>query len=154
MSKIIIIGEAPTPGNRQAGQALHPHLCASGRRLLDYSGWTLAEYLGRTDRRNLYPHPVDKSTPWNAAFARIAAQVDARSIPLGGTVILLGHRVAEAFGYVHASVLTGFLPLDGGLFGRHVAVVPHPSGRSRYWNNPANRDAARAFLRAVMDRRP
>jgi uracil-DNA glycosylase len=69
-------------------------------------------------------------------------------------VIHQGHRVAEAIGYVHASVLAGCLRMGGGLSGRHVAVVPHPSGRNRYWNNPANRDAARVFLRIMMDRRP
>ncbi len=28
--------------------------------------------------------------------------------------------------------------------------MPHPSGRSRYWNDPANRDAAAEFLRAAL----
>ena len=51
---------------------------------------------------------------------------------------LLGHRAAW---YEWVEVAGG-----------RVAVVPHPSGRSRYWNDPANRDAAAEFLCAALPR--
>jgi uracil-DNA glycosylase len=42
----------------------------------------------------------------------------------------------------------------GGLHyaGLYYAVAPHPSGRSRWWNNPENVERARAFFRELVAR--
>ena len=55
-------------------------------------------------------------------------------------LILLGRRVATAFG------------VDQPWFGWRdgIAVTPHPSGLSRWWNDPANLEAARVFWRTQV----
>jgi hypothetical protein len=61
-------------------------------------------------------------------------------------VLLAGHRVAAAFG-VREGYLREFV-----LQGVPAAVVPHPSGVNRWWNDPANVARASAFLRGVFAR--
>lgn len=33
----------------------------------------------------------------------------------------------------------------------HLYVLPHPSGVNRWWNDPANLEAARAFLLRALE---
>lgn len=171
---IELIGEAPVAGARERYQWLHPSHCATGRRLLDFSGWTLAELERQVSRNNVYPRPLGREA-WSTVKARQLAQATARGLENGRPVVLLGQRVSEAFGEAGRPLLQWFTPetaaLDphGGrnslgnplrmspavslpvLSGRTVAIVPHPSGLNRWWNDQGNRLAARAFLRGLMD---
>lgn len=63
---------------------------------------------------------------------------------LAGEVLLLGRGVARAF-----RVDSPFLEWRR-VGGAVVAVVPHPSGVSRWWNCPENRARASAFLRGAL----
>jgi len=56
--------------------------------------------------------------------------------------VLLGGKVAAAF-YMHRRPLFRWLDEFGD--GALVAVAPHPSGVSRWWNDPANLRRARRF---------
>jgi hypothetical protein len=60
-------------------------------------------------------------------------------------VLVAGTRAAAALGlrpdYFAAQALGG----------RPAYVVPHPSGVNRWWNDPANRAAARRFFEGVAD---
>lgn len=155
--KIVLIGEAPVQGARRPEEWLHPRFCSSGRRLLLYSGWTLAELEACVERRNLYPHPV-KAGEWRANQARAFAEIEARTILANAPVVLLGQRVAEAFGILHGDLFrwtrTDLLAQGNAGFVT-AAVVPHPSGLNRWWNDLGNQVAARRFLRELMDgRRP
>lgn len=78
--------------------------------------------------------PSPKVGEWDAAVAREIA--DGLKPFLGSyRVVLLGQRVAEAFG--------ADLPLlPVGPFYR----LPHPSGRNRVWNGTANVEAARTVV--------
>ena len=73
----------------------------------------------------LMPSPV--SGEWDADRAREVATAIAPSLAKYDHVVLLGKRVCEAFGvdYVPGS--------DRG----KMVVFPHPSGRCRFWNDPA-----------------
>ena len=64
----------------------------------------------------------------------------------GRQVLLAGRGVAGAFGVD----LPFFLWAEER--GMMVAVVPHPSGVSRWWNDPANERRARRFLRGEARR--
>lgn len=62
-------------------------------------------------------------------------------------VVLLGDRVAAAFGLRGATVLRWTAAGLGDRLGMTVvAVVPHPSGINRWWNDARNARAAREFL--------
>ena len=56
-------------------------------------------------------------------------------------VLFLGRKVAEAFGFDFRRL--GYLWWDGET---ECAVVPHPSGVNRWWNDWHNRTEASAFL--------
>lgn len=66
-------------------------------------------------------------------------------------MLLAGKRVASAFGLDEEYLAD---PVAFPIGGRPVAVhvVPHPSGVNRWWNEPANRERARAFLAEDLGR--
>ncbi|MCI4370856.1 MAG: hypothetical protein L3J81_05970 [Thermoplasmata archaeon] len=94
----------------------------------------LAFYPGREGKGAAFPKVV---------AANAARRVLAKLVP-GSTLIMLGHRVAEAFG----------VRVDYFAWGRigssRAVVFPHPSGINRWWNVPANRRRASVFLRGAL----
>lgn len=116
----------------------------SGRRLAKIAGVTLPELLDRVDTSNLlarWPGRLAKGDAFPLAEARrAAAELAAKEDP-SRAFLLAGSNVARAFGVSHL----GFLRW-GLLGGRRVAVIPHPSGVSRWWNDARNMARARAFL--------
>jgi hypothetical protein len=149
---LYLIGEAPVPGALAPHQWLHPDHCATGRRLLLYSGWTVRELEERTVRWNLLATPVTEEAPWDPAYARGCAWRLIRTIPGGSHVILLGSRVTEAARVFLGPGLAWWLRYQSDRELAHwFATVPHPSGRCRWWNDERNRRAAREFLRAAME---
>jgi hypothetical protein len=64
-------------------------------------------------------------------------------------VVLLGDKVRRAFRFedVNPYVVCGLSDEDVRLVG---CWMPHPSGCNRHWNDPANVEQAREFLRRVM----
>lgn len=128
----LVIGEAP-------GASTDPRLplwpdppgCA-GARLMEYSGATFEEYVGRLRRVN---QCVDK---WDDTQARhrlveILVWLTSESswTPNGETlrVVLLGRRVATAWGC--SATLFGLRTVNG----VEVAWIPHPSGRNLVYND-------------------
>jgi hypothetical protein len=79
----------------------------------------------------------DGEVPWNPAAARSIADTVCRS--WDGWVVACGRLAARAFG------LDDFLTWHG-----RVGAIPHPSGRCRYWNDPAYVDATRLFLHPAL----
>lgn len=63
-------------------------------------------------------------------------------------VVLLGENVARAFNFRPGSYpLLRLMPC--GVSRHGLAFCPHPSGVSRWWNEPANVEQARAFWSAL-----
>ena len=62
-------------------------------------------------------------------------------------LILLGREVAGAFGVRYPSF--EFAEPWNGRGGVRAASIPHPSGRNRFWNDPARTDYAARFMRRV-----
>lgn len=134
---IILIGEAPGLLNDHG-----PLEGAVGRRLAEYASLTMSEYLERTERHNLFDSPIEK---WPREEAALHAGVVWSSL-VGRRTILLGQRVADAFGIRWREL--SWAQLDDR--GTEVALIPHPSGRNIWWNEAGNRAEARRFLREAF----
>lgn len=131
--KPAIVGEAPSM------RTSRPFAGASGRRLAELADASLDDLRGRFRLVNLLahwpgPNPHGKGAAWNARAARDRAA----TVRLPPGSLLCGRRVARAFGRSSQP----FFEWVGG-----VAVIPHPSGVSRWWNDPGNYELARRFVR-------
>jgi len=81
---------------------------------------------------------------WSAPKARAEAQRIRREQCVGHKLVLLGSKVCGAFGvpYVPCTVQEALDPGDGTTY----VVLPHPSGLSRFWNEPGAFECARAAV--------
>lgn len=138
--RVLLIGQAPGRGDPS-----RPCTGAFMRRIVAAAGISRTRYLRAFERVNLvayWPGRSGSGDAFPAAEARVrTAEIDIR----GRVVVLCGRRVAIAFG-----VRSPFLEperLRGGL----VYVLPHPSGRNRWWNRPENRTAAGALIRRLAE---
>lgn len=118
------------------------------------SGARLAALLGRPldevfDLRNLldsWPGRDGKASAFDERAARVAASairsqaLRARKSP---RLVFVGHRVARAFD-VRGDYLTWQRH-----YGLRVAIFPHPSRIVLWWNDPANVERARRFIRSL-----
>ncbi len=59
------------------------------------------------------------------------------------TIVLLGRRVTRAFGLEHLDFLQAEWP---------YAILPHPSGLNRWWNEEPKRLAAQRFAAQIVER--
>lgn len=115
-------------------------------------GITAEQYDALFERVNLIPKfPGKSGTTKEDAFPVGKARWHARRLAprlKGREVIILGRQPAEVLG-----VNTPFhWWLEDGP-GFIAAVVPHPSGRNRWYNDVANREAAELFWRGVASRK-
>jgi len=119
------------------------------------SGACLARVLGVAavadvaDAINLLRRRPPRAGRKGDAFPRARARARARAaaLALAGRplVVLVGHRVAAAFGAAGRPYLRIFK-----LRGARAMVAPHPSGVNRWWNDPRNRRRAARRLRAAL----
>lgn len=145
--KPLLIGPAPGPHQAFSGTGSGRKLC----RLLDIEAVQkyfdalnlLAEWPGRAPSGgDAFPLPLARSS---------ALSVDASGRPF---VLLVGRNVARAFRldwlrYCEWSHL--WYPETGEpLCGVPVAVIPHPSGHNRAYNDLAQRDRTRSFVREAL----
>jgi uracil-DNA glycosylase len=140
--KLIIVGQAP--GRR--GDPRQTLKGKVGRRLARTFGVSEEQYTLCTELHNVlecWPGKHGKGDRFPMAAAREAAR-NLKPTLEGNRVLLLGRAVAAAFG-VRVGYLT-WIHLGACL----VAVLPHPSGINRWWNEPKNRRAAERFLRGLV----
>lgn len=134
--KTLLVGESNPYGSDPAF-ALYPAPdgCAGHRLATKVLGLSRAQYLERYDRANLVA-----DGRWSVPAARVAAA----AIRASGRerLVLLGRRVAKAFG-VDAPPFTVVRLFRGG---SRAAVIPHPSGLCRAWNEPGAFERARAVV--------
>ena len=151
LGRTLIVAQAPSSKSDPA----EPLSGQSGRRLADLAGLTFEAFLERFERVNLlpvYPGRQGKGDAFPMAEAREHAhQILVSHFRGGRRVVLLGRNVAAAFmgsmladdfpqlTWVGSAINHGFV----------VARCPHPSGVCRWWNEPKNVEAARAFWRKI-----
>jgi hypothetical protein len=143
---LLLVGEAPS---RTVGTLPRPSYALtgrSGRRLAELAGVPWVTYLRRTERTNLLEDWPGAT--WPAAEARMGAL---RVLPqlAERRTILVGARVARAFGLTW-DPFSFVIRLDALVPDADVAMIPHPSGRSRWWNDARNVERARAFLQVAF----
>ena len=131
----LLLGEVRQ--DRLPGPAL---LGRSGRQLATALGMDPDAYAVAFRRRNLLA-----TWPGGDRWPTALAVATAQRMTLCGVVILLGRRVAHAFGLVALPPLA-WVPLGDAT----LAVLPHPSGLNRSWNDRAHVLAAGALLRDAL----
>jgi hypothetical protein len=139
--RLLIVGEAPS---RLVGE---PLTGPTGRRLAGLMDIDHGEMLERFDRLNLLEEWPGRDGR-GSAFPLLLAMSRALELRDGpwDAYLLLGKRVAAAFGFRSDVRYLAWYGMDG----KRFAVLPHPSGVNRWFNEPANRALARRFLRSVV----
>lgn len=150
-NKLLFIGQAPS----QESDGQPPFTGRCGKFLASLLDTTQDKMLEDYDFVNVFERWQGKDVGGDK-FPHLEASVKAKAmIPSlsGRTVVLLGHNVARAFGaqgfrYFEYYTIRNpqkreqiIVPL--------MSVMPHPSGRVRYWNIPDNRELARKFLNSL-----
>ncbi len=141
--KTLIIGQAPSrtsdPGEPLSGK--------SGERLARLCGISLSQFICRFDRENLLPAwPGERAGEGDSFIpvreARELAQRFRRAVS-GRRVVVLGATLCCGFDLTQRAF--EFAPHWEGEF----AWSPHPSGVSRWWNDPENARRAGEFWREL-----
>lgn len=139
MKRTLLIGEAPA----RTTVGARPFTGPTGRRLAELAA--LAELRDGFDAVNLLDRWPGRAGRKGSAFPLALARPAAEALLprlRRRRVILVGRRVAAAFWLARLPYLTWAHE-----HGVALAVLPHPSGVCRWWNEPENVAAASAFLR-------
>lgn len=154
--RVLLVGEdfgnSPAEYHTDAGALTG----ASGRflaGLCDYQGPNaMLRYMLDFERTNV----VELASDWMDR-AKVAASVQGILQRMRGRrTILLGQRVANAFGSPDVpalfwTTLYDSLPNVGLEWAdARIALVPHPSGRNRWWNDASHREEAKWFLKSAI----
>ena len=150
--RLLFVGQAPS---RESDG--HPPF--TGR-----CGKFLAELLGTTQEQMLLDHDfinvLDRfpgKGPGGDKFPMIEAKAQAsRKLDQlrGRRVVMLGHNVSRAFGGERFTYLSTYDVRNPENFADRVClatVVPHPSGRNRFFNREENRMIVAKLLREMAD---
>lgn len=141
-SRPLIVGEAPS----RATDGGPPLSGRSGARLAAMLGLRPEDLAARFELANLLERWPGPARGGGSAFHAAEAASAAASLDLEGRrVVLLGARVARAFGVRRPEPLS---VVD--VRGSEALLLPHPSGASRWWNSPENREAAARALREFL----
>lgn len=135
--KPVIVGEH-NPYGSSPEWALYPSPpeSAGGRLCRLVMGLSEDDYLRLFRRANLLA-----TARWSAPAAREAAG----KVDLSCGAVLLGSRVARAFGLAARGPFS-VVDFDSFSGSGPIVLLPHPSGRCRAWNEPGAFDRAREAL--------
>lgn len=148
--KPLIVGEAPSKNE----DVPNPISGRVGKRLAECCGTSLDEFLHRFERTNLLKvrqdtkekgFEFDEQAASLAAYEMADPAYSSFALHEGRVVILLGKRVAAAFG-----ASPEYFSLQRVGTKADVYVVPHPSGVNRWWNEAANRGKMHDFMQYLM----
>lgn len=152
--KAMIVGEGPG-NNTWKSCPLFPYpRHSAGWRLWKMSEMEGQEYLRTFERRNILDTPK-----WDAAQARVNARSIHDSAARAGTpLVLLGARVASAFGHEHDTFMWNFNEVRTGDRIHYdcaplvpMVRIPHPSGRNLQLNTPEAKLKVHHALRQALE---
>lgn len=139
----MIVGQAPSSDAPDA----RPFTGRSGRRLaalLDVEHECLPVLFDLVNLLDRWPGKAGKGDAFPMAEAKARA---ARLLPTflaRPWILIVGKATARAFRLRNPKYLEWV-----SFSGTSVAVVPHPSGVNRWWNDPANVARAEVFMRSL-----
>ncbi len=145
---ILLVGQAPSRTSDPAS-ALSP-AGRSGRRLLELSGLSEEAFGARALRINLSDRWPGKNGKGDR-FPRLIDDGVLSLIAASAMIVFVGRGVAERM--LGASVARELEPCCWYFSHRPrklYAVLPHPSGVNRWWNDAANVRRAKRFLREAL----
>lgn len=149
--RLVVIGQAPSRNHPDKPLFPYPKGC-SGYRLAKLMGVSPWRFLRSTVRLNVFYEAPGELGYFPTAAARCCAREIAPHLD-GRRVIFLGRGVAGAFGVTDLPLLEWRQTrLEGAQVA--AAIVPHPSGGNRWYNDAANREAVETFLRALPEVQP
>lgn len=147
--QFFLVGAAPGryPGHDPSVHALFPYPPGcTGHRLWRMTGLARSQYVAIPRRNVIKKYPGRDSVRGGDAFPMSNARAGAKELLpelLGHHVVFMGKATAKAF------------DLRGEFLDWHMgkpfnwAILPHPSGRNRWYNRESNRAAAEEFMRKV-----
>lgn len=144
--RIVFVGQQPNTYEDE-GQPLIIKPNSSGERLAKWMGVSPSEFTNNFARVNLNPwHDGDEFSP----NYHIAAAKNLYELLYGRRVVLLGPAVAEAFGVSRRDYVY-FRFYDHPEAHFIYAVMPHPSGLNRLYNDPQIMAQAKNFLQFLWN---
>lgn len=141
----LLVGES-NPYGSDPKYALYPYpeRSAGGRLCQLIMDIRLSEYIKRFDRVNLC------AGKWSVKEAR-EKMFELTRGPVR-PIVLLGAKVSAAFGFEFVPCSISFITKGNGEHkgqSFRIAILPHPSGLCRIWNEPDAIERARKTLREV-----
>lgn len=136
---VLLVGEAPT---RTGPKFPRPGDTPTGKRIAALGG----QWIPRCNLLTYYPGQSGKGAHFPLSDGREAAQRLLRRTPKRVTLVFMGKRVANAFGWQGDYLKWGLLN------GREIVTMPHPSGVNRWWNDPRNVELASQFVASLKSR--
>lgn len=135
--RAMLVGQAPSRDT----DGRPPFTGRSGRRLAELAGVTYEDLPRVFELRNVFDRWPGRDGRGDAFPAREARRRASGMVIDCERVVFVGVATARAFGVIGAEPASWF-----SWRGVVAAVVPHPSGICRWWNDPRNVDAARRLL--------
>lgn len=139
-----IIGEAPSKNSDWRYPLAGGHTGRKIEKLLGLSFRAYLKHYRRFDLIKFYP-----GTKWPKENAAANARLIHNLHEPGAHLVLLGRKVAEAFGVSDLDFCE-----KGERDGVTYWVSPHPSGLNRWWQDPANKALGLAFWSSISKARP
>lgn len=159
--RIVMVGQAPSAAGSHDPR--HALTGAPMRRLFRASGLELMQYVRTFERHNLVPTWMGyrkagdpgSGSLFDLSEAAVTARKLADRLAGGRRLLCWGKDVMKAFvgpHRCHMTPLTWYREEIEGFDNSYevdCAIIPHPSGLNRWWNDLANVEAAGEFLRGL-----
>jgi hypothetical protein len=145
MADIIVLGDQPGP-NTDAKDALYPHTTTgAAARLAELMGLDTEKYIRVTRRMNINHDGENLLAPEHAS-TRMKG-ILAGTAP-GKLIIVVGKAAANRHPDTKDLGFGDVIDYQGS----RLVIIPHTSGRNRYWNDKGNKTRIALILREELQK--